>query len=456
MNRDTQLYHLQIIRWTNEFGTVPGIANLYPRLGLGSTWFNLISLFYIPAFKHQNFTFLNTTLSIWFILWLVERWNYFTYQKKRLPNSHIFSLLFFLLISYFVFDWQLLRDTANSTSYDFIITALSIFSIFFLLSQCFSKAKKPFSFLFILLSISVVSFKLSGLSILFLAFIYLLNYQQVIVWLKSFLAGCFILLPVLIKNHITTGYPVYPLAVSINSPEWQVPGEITLKFKNYILNANKFYNHQLTFIEAFDQGKGIKTFNWIPFWFKGILIRHKILFLFAALSLLLLIYTPLVIPRRKKFRLLLGSIWIIAITWFFSAPDPRFGFGFLLIMAFLPISVFFAKYFSPRLYTPSAYLSGLAILIYLYAKTSDIRQNTSLLLHTASIGSPLYTKIVRNGVSFYEVWPINDSTDKRCYFTPLPCLPEMNPYVIPRSNKLKDGFKMTITPDSSFIRNYNY
>ncbi len=51
VNGDTQIYHLQIIQWQNRYKVVPGIANLYPRFGLGSNWFNLISLFYWPIFK---------------------------------------------------------------------------------------------------------------------------------------------------------------------------------------------------------------------------------------------------------------------------------------------------------------------------------------------------------------------------------------------------------------------
>ena len=56
LNSDTQIYHVQIIRWFNEYGTVPGIANLFPRFGLGSNWFNLIAMFRIPYFSYENLT----------------------------------------------------------------------------------------------------------------------------------------------------------------------------------------------------------------------------------------------------------------------------------------------------------------------------------------------------------------------------------------------------------------
>jgi hypothetical protein len=85
VNNDTLIYHLQIIRWTNEYEAVPGVANLYPRLGLGSGWFNLIAFFDIPVFKHQNFTYVNTSLVIWFFLWLLNNWKYHYFNREKQP-----------------------------------------------------------------------------------------------------------------------------------------------------------------------------------------------------------------------------------------------------------------------------------------------------------------------------------------------------------------------------------
>src|SRR5437764_2044891 len=74
VNGDTQIYHLQVIRWQYEYGTVPGIANLYPRLGLNSNWLSMIGLFYMPLSGHENFTYLNGAFVIWFFLWLFSTW----------------------------------------------------------------------------------------------------------------------------------------------------------------------------------------------------------------------------------------------------------------------------------------------------------------------------------------------------------------------------------------------
>lgn len=41
---DTRLYHLNVVRWSNEFPVVPGLANLHQRFGVNSTWMLYASL----------------------------------------------------------------------------------------------------------------------------------------------------------------------------------------------------------------------------------------------------------------------------------------------------------------------------------------------------------------------------------------------------------------------------
>ncbi|QIF04283.1 hypothetical protein [Roseimicrobium sp. ORNL1] len=44
LSYDTELYHLGIVRWNNEYPTVPGVANLHLRLGVNSTFLLYASL----------------------------------------------------------------------------------------------------------------------------------------------------------------------------------------------------------------------------------------------------------------------------------------------------------------------------------------------------------------------------------------------------------------------------
>src|SRR4051812_34732314 len=71
MMDDTESYHIQMIKWIQEYGSVPGIANLHERYGFNSSWFAFTS-FFIPAHTRLNyFTLVNGVLSIWIAIYLL-------------------------------------------------------------------------------------------------------------------------------------------------------------------------------------------------------------------------------------------------------------------------------------------------------------------------------------------------------------------------------------------------
>jgi hypothetical protein len=453
VNIDTQLYHLQIIKWTNEYGTVPGLANLYPRLGLGSSWFNLISLFHIPSFINQNFTFLNTTTTIWFLLWLMNRWRCHCNSKDNTPYSSAFSLFYFFLIAYFLYDWQLFRDTANSTSYDFIVTVLTIAVISFIAEGLFSEKKNNLSFVVIILALFIIPFKLSGILILIPIFFYLLNFNNRTLWVKLFFAGSVIILPLLIKNYIVTGYPLYPSTLSVGTPEWQLPEEMATKFKEYIFYVNKFYDHQISFIFSYEK----TAFNWIPFWIGSILLKHKILFLLSGLSLILFFYNPLSQKKPLKIRVFIASLWLMVTGWFFTAPDPRFALGFILVLAFLPLSILAGKYIPLKKLSNTAFaITTLFILFYTLKKSKILIKQPEYLYRVINCDIPPYQNVSINNNPYNTPERINNNWDNRCFFIPLPCMCETNPFIKLRSGNIKKGFMMQPQPDSAFIQNYNY
>ncbi len=432
VNIDTQLYHLQIIRWTNEYGTVPGLANLYPRLGLGSNWFNLISFFHIPVFGNTNFTFLNSTIAIWFMIWLLHKWNfYLTASNDQLNKAY--ALFFFLLLIYFLFDWQLFRDTANSTSYDFIVTALTIMVLTYILENSYKKEVQNYSPILLLFSLTIIPFKLSGIFILFPIFFYLTGFGKMSIWVKSIVTGIIVLIPLFLKNYFITGYPLFPSTLLSGNPDWKLPLEMTERFQEYVLYVNKFYNNTIGFIFSYDK----TAFNWIPFWFDGILIKHKALLLLSASSLILLIKN-----RIRKTNLFIISLWLMFAGWFFTAPDPRFAYGFLLLLAFFPISIMLSKYFSgARLYSILLLMLTPIILYYTFKKSEPILKDNKYLFTVIQNDIPPYKEKNSTNGNYYEPEKIYDNWNNRCFYTPLPCICEENPYLQKRGNVIKKRFQ---------------
>src|SRR5688572_13905647 len=92
---DTESYHIQAIKWIQEQGSVPGIANLHERYGFNSSWFSSIALFNFP--QGNLFSGLNGTLSLWFSYYIIIASFSLTNEKNN--SSPAWPLLFVLALS---------------------------------------------------------------------------------------------------------------------------------------------------------------------------------------------------------------------------------------------------------------------------------------------------------------------------------------------------------------------
>ena len=453
-NNDTQIYHVQIIRWINEYGTVPGLANLFPRFGLGSNWFNLISFFKIPFFKYQNFTYLNVTAAIWVFFWLLNNWKFHSTIKNVIPANRIMSHFYMLIILYCFFEWELFRDAASSTNYDFIVTTLSIAAISYLLEILLHTIKnKGSSFVFIVICLSIITFKLSGASIVVLLVFYLFIFNKIRYWNFALLAGLLIILPFLLKNFIITGYPLYPGTISFGNPDWQVPKAMTNYLRQYIQTVNRFYNSKNF---DFTHVPELMNKNWIKAWWNGILIQQKFIVIFSMSSVLMFFLKSKLNADHKKIRTLFFLLLIMAAAWFFSAPSPRFGYGTLLVLAFFPICFFVGNKISIAVQKPVIIFTIFISCWYLYKKSEPVLRNPENLIHTVNLDQPPLNKVYIKGMLFNLPEIINTGWMRDCYNSDLPCIYQENKYLLPRGSSIKDGFKMDPHPDSIFIRNYIY
>ena len=91
MMDDTESYHIQSIKWIQEYGSVPGIVNLHVRFGFNSSWFSSVALFSFSSKTTGGFTVMNSVISVWVCYWFIEKFNQF--QKEN--NVASLLLLFF-------------------------------------------------------------------------------------------------------------------------------------------------------------------------------------------------------------------------------------------------------------------------------------------------------------------------------------------------------------------------
>lgn len=458
VNPDTYIYHLQLIKWASQYPATPGIANLYLRLGLGSDWFGVISWFHLPFLKNENFTYLNASLTIWFFLWLFSTWH-FHYRRMQTAvsgirgSSKILCLFYFLILLYCLYDWELFRDSANSTNYDLIVTICTFLAISFLLEGIWEPAyDKQFSLLFIIIALAAIAFKFSGIFVLLMIGSYLYYHWSWRRLLFLVTGSFFILAPILIKNYIHTGYPVYPLSISPASPDWQVPKDMVDLLHNYITLTNRFYSQSFTNSYAFKKDHA----NWIPIWFGGILWQHRLVVLLVLSSILLLFKRRGPAAGRRRLNQLVVILLVMATGWFFTAPSPRFGYGILLCSAFLPVSIFIGPAIKPTWYRFVLWGIIGSVCLYIPGKLGILIKEPSIWLRPMPAETPPGKVIRIGGVGFLLPDRLHQDNDPRCYNADLPCICDENPYLQPRGTAIKQGFRMNPYPDSTYIQNYKY
>ncbi len=449
---DTQIYHLQLISWAIQYPVVPGLANLFPRFGLGSNWFDLIALFHIPTWTTGSFYYLNASLAIWFFIWLFCRWHYHWNKAATSAGSRALCLFYFLVLTYCLLDWELLRGTANSTDYDTIVTVCVFLPIDSWLEGLLEAQEETgFSYLFVMITCAAIGFKLSGIFVTILLLYYLLRRLSPRHILFTALTGLLVLTPVLLKNYITTGYPLFPLSLRAGSPDWQMPNGMVNQLHNYITLANRFYNQDFANTDDFMRQHS----NWITGWFYSILWQQKAIAVLTLASLGLFALHPGRFVNTFRLRILLLLLLLMALTWFLTAPGPRFGYGILLFTAFLPLSLFLGPVIPKSWYRYGLLLGSVFVLAYLPAKVRAFARITSCWLQPPSVPTPAYTTVTIHG-SNYHLPVKKDGGDRMCDFLDLPCIGAENPYLSQRDTSLREGFRFYTLPDSAFIRNYNY
>ena len=120
---DTESYHIQMVKWLKEYGTVPGLANLHERFGFNSSWFTSIALFAPTSRQVNYYVILNSLISVWFVFYLLRI--IFKTNSGR-PSLQIAAtcILGIALISF-----PILRGNAATANYD-SITCLLILVLF--------------------------------------------------------------------------------------------------------------------------------------------------------------------------------------------------------------------------------------------------------------------------------------------------------------------------------------
>lgn len=321
---DTGLYHAQAIRWIEEYGVVPGLANLHFRFAYNSSFLPLQALFSFAWLSGRSLHTVNG-----FIVLCMQVYAVTSFRKRGGGMVQISDLLKLAMLAYFFY----ISMSVSSPNTD-VPALLLVFYVCMKWSEfaeCRVESVLPYSYLCILCVYSVtikLSVAVFGLLVIYPAIILVKSKQwrQII---NHVVAGLIIVMPWLVRNVIISGYLVYPYPeIDLFRVDWKLAEQTALADRREIVAWGRG-NYD---VSRYEDTLG----EWFSEWFMGIHVLWQILFVIAAAAtvVLLLLIIWDVLHDQNELYSLLGIVCIGGVVfWLLSAPLPRYG---IVYMAFLP------------------------------------------------------------------------------------------------------------------------
>lgn len=426
---DTGGYHAPMIRWISEYAVVPGLANVNYRFGFNNASFLTEAFFSLRFITGESYHVLNGWMM--FILW---GWGLISLLKKPQQTSEWLIVGMSVLFLWHA-HWRLASPTPDHPA------QLLVGLVFYLMTrQVEGSGSSSERLLIVWLTLLAFTIKMSTLVALLIPLVLFIDSIRKKNYRKAGLLVSVGLLPLvwwLAANLIMTGYILYPTTSPLLdwfSFDWKVP---TAVIEQGLLN--------LSGGTKLSPVNGLFDFSWIPHWFASQLIPDQVLLIF-------LFGWPLAAMTQWKrtvqfliqypnwFWLLLMSFAGV-VFWFITAPEFRFGMGFIVAALLIGYAPF-------RRSVPSTFSFGMVSLLSIALAYASFKRQPAPLLTPDSYPQA--------SVAVYSLPPLqlyvaNDDPRvvhgikgywSNCQDADLPCSPYYNPALRLRGSTLQDGFKI--------------
>lgn len=427
---DLGLYHLQVIKWLENYKIIHGIGNLHHRLGFScGSW--LLTAQFNVFFKTNSFLW--THGSIYLLIGLINFFYIPIFSKEKIcKNEKIIRILFLPLL--FQFSFYSFPGTSSDLPV-FLFTALLLFYFY----DFFYLNKKDSIDMIFIVSVLGISSKLSfGLVIIGLLIV------LIIFWLKrlpfkicSFriiLLSFITLLLWSYRNIIMTGYPLYPSTVVSLPVEWKmdddyarIAGDIVKTYPwGHLINVpSDEYNHTKILEKIMPQHRRVEVL--FPIILGLIGMGYLVIFERNSIIRIIILSSPSIIPI---------IMWIyIPQNRFFTASFWWFGSIFSFSMIKVLMRQINYNYFYLLILTIS-----ISFHIFDYLGSPKIFFPAKVRPKIPSVG---FQEVVNSkGLNYFR--PDNK---KNCWDTPIPCSSELKylikDVVLIDEDNLSGGFKVS-------------
>jgi hypothetical protein len=441
-NPDTAIHHAQAIHWIESYKAVPGLGNLTTRLAYNSNWLLDNALFSYAGLKFQSFHALPGLLVLLSLFYFLEGcWQLVSGEGKSA------SLIRALLIPIFFY---IIPAEVSSPGTDlpailitWVILSESLDGIWQVDPESDGK-----QFLLGSLIVYALTIKLSTLPLLILPG----SLMLVNAWkengargLKMIILGSIIALPWMARNVILSGYLIYPFPwLDVFQFDWKIPLPAVYA---EVQTINNWARH--TWIGSQQHDYSLPLQEWVPMWFKAESLNRRIITALAGSGILGYLILILIKPARQWLgRHGVDQSWQVLVTafvgclfWFLTAPDFRFGYGFVVFS----ILLMFSPFFFTLLTLPRGIKNNLSLILILALVINQVvfyeSSFQSRNLSTRWVVPESYMSVPTSRCDFknFTVWCAE--LYDQCWYNPFPCVPRALPEVEMRGGSFQDGFR---------------
>lgn len=429
---DTGLYHAQNIKWIEEYSVVPGLGNIHGRFAFNSSFFLPCALFSFSFLDIQPFHHLNSYLFLVFSISMI----YYSYEGITNRKKISFFCLSITILSYGYFITWLSSPTPD------VPAAIFLWLVFLvLIDKTESDSVNIFDFNYLsalVISLTAITIKLSTVPI-FLVISYIIlvcrKSLQAHKYFKIVLAGSLIILPWGIRNVIVSGYLIYPLAlIDLFDFDWKIPAESVINLKGWIYSWAIMPGRPLSEVLA------LPMKEWFPVWFKRLHIVNKIPFLIVSISPFAIgFYCWFNFNKLDRINRHLITYWFICyvgvLFWFFTAPDFRFGYGFVSLCSLITLSFFIKDTIFSYKGIGLFVVMGLSLFVTVLLFNSNAHLSKNWLFPE---GYRTVQTITKSNGNLHVFVP---KRGDQCWNEPLPCTPYFNNDIELRGSCIADGFR---------------
>lgn len=430
-------YHLQAIRWMEEYAAVPGVGNIRRQLGNNSNWFLLQAFSGFHFVGLRSVYTINASLVIMVALYVIPH-----------LNQH-FWLRNFLLLLYF--SVIATRRYTGAVTNDIAITSTIVVLFCWFTDLVKNHNKKNIELLLmVFLTMVLITYKLSALPMaLFAMGIFYYAFKQNLINARIIFTltvlGSVVFLPWLVTNVIHSGYLIFPmLGSNFFNVDWQMRPEI-VDFEVY---------NNLAYARAPDIDIEISRYftfkQWWPHWIKSIDVFSALLLVGGIFFYITLIVQWLV-NKRFRNQFTENYYWIIALTclvalllWYTHGPTPRFVFGYLVFTIAMGVNLFHRTTLQQLLYKNKFTLIGIFLLGLIAMSVRNQLagygfKNTLMIPPTYQ--QPELNKFKVSGGTLNV--PANN---QQCWDSELPCTNLPDSGIQYRGTNLQEGFRIITKP----------